>query len=84
MNIDMPDKARSEMKEIAVPATSPAVGKRIVQLNIPYSVHIMAIKRSEYYIQPIGSTQIEPGDVLFILADDKPVLDKVLASLKLS
>ena len=84
MNIDMPDKTRSEMKEIAVPATSPAVGKRIVQLNIPYSVHIMAIKRSEYYIQPIGSTQIEPGDVLFILADDKPVLDKVLASLKLS
>ncbi len=75
------DKLKGEMKEVVVPKWSQAAGKQIVELSIPYSVHIMAIKRDNQYIQPIGSTTILAGDVLFLLADDQESMDTTLKSL---
>ncbi|MGI8600821.1 MAG: potassium/proton antiporter [Chitinophagaceae bacterium] len=75
------EKVKTEYTEIAVPDTSSIVGKRIVDLNIPYSVTIMAIKRDGHYIHPTGSTMIAGHDVLFILADDYQSLNSLFASL---
>lgn len=77
------DKVKGEMREVVVPDWSPAVGKRIVELGIPYSVHIMAIKRDQRYIQPIGSTILLAGDTLFLLADDSGSLSDLLNTLQL-
>lgn len=77
------DNIKSEMQEIILPATSGAVGKKIVRLNIPSSVNIMAIQRGDIYISPNGSTRLQANDKLFILAEDKHALQQLANSLNI-
>jgi cell volume regulation protein A len=78
------EHVRSEMHQIELPPTSNAIGKKIVDLNIPLSVHIMSIKRDGEYIQPIGSTTFLVGDVLYVLADNKEALAQAYESFNLA
>ena len=78
------DRIKGEMKEAAVPEKAGVAGKRIVDLNIPYTVHIMAIRRGNHFVQPIGATRIMENDVLYLLADDEESLNLVLHSLNLT
>lgn len=66
---------RAEMKEFIIQGSSPVAGKKIVDLGIPLSIHIMSIKRGDQFIQPVGSTRIIAEDVIYILADDQKALD---------
>ena len=84
IGLEQLDRIKGEMQEAVVTGNSRAAGKQIVQLNIPYSVYIMAIKRDDHYIQPNGSTTLMPGDRLFILADDKYALESTLEMLQIS
>ncbi len=63
------DLPKSSLQEFEVLPTSCAVGKRIVDLNFPHSAFIVLIRRDGKYIRPGGSTQIEAGDMLMVLAD---------------
>jgi cell volume regulation protein A len=65
------ERVSTEMLEIIVPANSAASGKRIVELGVPPGINIMAIRRDNVYITPVGSTGIEPGDVLFVMIQNK-------------
>ena len=38
---------------------------------IPSRVNIVAIKRSDVYIVPNGSTMLQPEDILYVLAEDE-------------
>jgi cell volume regulation protein A len=79
-NIDLPvsRNVRSKLKEVQLIEGSKGVGKQIVNLGIPPSAAIMAIRRNQHYLEPSGSTQLVAGDQLFILADDEQALQKVL------
>ena len=68
------ERISTEMLEIIVPADSAAAGKRIVELGIPPGINIMAIRRDNIYITPVGSTGIEPGDVLFVMIQNTNAL----------
>jgi potassium/hydrogen antiporter len=68
------EQHRTQLKEISIPHASSIVGKRIVNLKIPASVSITYIKRGHTYIQPVGSTIIQEGDVLYVLADNEQAL----------
>ncbi|HEV7332366.1 MAG TPA: potassium/proton antiporter [Flavisolibacter sp.] len=70
------DKVKSEMEEVFIEDGSKVTNRKIVDLNIPYTVHIMAIKRGETFLQPIGSTKILAGDQVYLLADNKNELEK--------
>ena len=61
---------RNVLTEISIPEGSDASGKSIMELNIPQSVLIVLIRRNGKYITPRGPTVIEPGDNLFVMADD--------------
>jgi len=61
----------AELTDIIVPYNSEAVGKAIYKLNIPAKALIVLISRAEKFIVPSGSTVIEGGDVLLILANDE-------------
>jgi cell volume regulation protein A len=69
------DAIKSDLKEIVLPEGSIAAARRIVELKIPSTVTIVAIKRSNVFIAPNGSTKLMNGDVLFVLAEDKNSLD---------
>jgi cell volume regulation protein A len=78
------DNIKSEMQQIMLPQESKAAGKRIVELKIPATVNILAIKRSNVFIAPNGSTKLMGGDILHVLAEDKNALDTLLNALELS
>ncbi|PZR29689.1 MAG: potassium/proton antiporter [Azospira oryzae] len=77
LDIELKDGQKSELMELDIPATSPAVGKAIVQLKLPASALIVLIHRQEQYINASGDTVIDAGDHLLVLADTKTTVDKV-------
>ncbi|HJS54055.1 MAG TPA: potassium/proton antiporter [Chitinophagaceae bacterium] len=81
LDIELVDNIKGEKQEIILPENSKAVGRLIVQLEIPATVNIIAIKRGEVYIAPNGSTRLQANDVLSILAEDKNSLEQLARSL---
>jgi cell volume regulation protein A len=62
-------RARSNFVEVRVAPHSQAAGKQIVDLHFPGSALAVVVGRGDDYIVPRGSTVLEPGDVLLVLAD---------------
>ena len=62
-------KARSKMVEIRIPGDSPATGKQIVELGLPKEALVLLIDRGDEFLMPRGSTQLEAGDTMLLLAD---------------
>lgn len=74
LDFESTDKIKSEMQELTLTNASKAVGRRIVELMIPATVNILAIKRADVYIAPNGSTKLQANDILYLLAEDKSSL----------
>jgi potassium/hydrogen antiporter len=72
---------KTAMGEIVVPPGGCAVGKKIVELNIPKATIITMIKRKNKYIIPDGSTDIQADDLLIILSDYYRNIDSVRENL---
>lgn len=79
----MAEYPKTEMREIGIGNANHAVGKMIVDLEFPKSSIIAMIKRGEKFITPNGSTVIEGGDVLIVLADTKENMREVFRVLKI-
>jgi cell volume regulation protein A len=75
------DVIKSEMQEIMLNDNASAVGKRIVDLRIPSTVNILAVKRGEHFIAPNGSTKLMSKDILHVLAEDSKSLQEFYAAL---
>jgi cell volume regulation protein A len=73
----------AELTDIIVPYNAGVVGRTIIELNIPPDALIVLISRSDKFIIPNGSTVIEGGDVLLILANqrDLAVLQDIFSQL---
>ncbi len=76
------DEAKTSMAEVIVPDDGFAVNKKVVDLHFPPMAIIAMIKRGEKYITPCGSTRIEAGDKLIILAETTDILEEVYKCLK--
>jgi cell volume regulation protein A len=71
LDFETTDHIKSEMQEVFITDNSKAVGKRILDLMIPSTVNILAIKRSDVYIVPNGTTRIQSEDIFYVLAEDE-------------
>ncbi|MCK9614706.1 MAG: potassium/proton antiporter [Candidatus Omnitrophica bacterium] len=73
----------AELTDAIVPYGSEAVGKRISDLGVPEKCLIVLISRNDKFVIPSGSTIIEGGDVLLVLAntEDFLIIQKMLAHL---
>lgn len=65
------EKLRGKLREIRLVENSPSAGKAIYELKLPMEYLIMLISRGGEYIQPNGSTVLEPGDILISLSEDE-------------
>jgi cell volume regulation protein A len=81
LDLEMSESPDSEMIEIDLPDESPAIGNSVVNLNFPKKAFIVMIKRDGKYIRPGGSTVIEKGDKLLVLASNTEVIQDVFANL---
>lgn len=66
----------TDLVDIIVPYHSAAVGKSIVELNMPQDSLIVLISRNDEFLVPSGGTVIEPGDTILVLVN-KRNLDRV-------
>ncbi len=64
----------SEFRETEIPPDSCAVGKSIIELNLPPGYLIVLIARDGAYLQPKGTTVLAAGDRLYALTE-KDALD---------
>ncbi|MEO7801537.1 MAG: potassium/proton antiporter [Ginsengibacter sp.] len=81
LDIELSDSLDSDLLEVILPDTSPAIGKPIVNLEFPKKAFIVLIRRNEKYIRPGGSTVVEKGDKLLILTPDKELVPEVYQNL---
>lgn len=81
LDMELYDTIQSEFVEIILPGNSEAVGKAIVKLKLPKPALIVLLVREGKYIQPNGSTVMEEGDKLLVLANNKEILSEVYKSL---
>jgi len=58
------------LTDVIVPYNSEATGKMIKELNVPEKCLIMLISRNDKFVIPSGSTVVEGGDVLLVLANN--------------
>ncbi len=73
---------KSVLEEITVEPDFRCVNHSIVDMELPKTALIVLIEREDKYFTPNGSTIIEPGDRLTILADSKANLDVTFNALK--
>ena len=81
LDLELSDSPDSELIEILLPDTSPAIGRSLVSLGFPKKAFIVMIHRQGKYIRPGGSTVIEKGDKLLILASDTNIIESVFENL---
>lgn len=61
-------KGRFSLFEVCVQQSSPAVGRRVWEIDLPESAVIGGIVRGEESIVPRGDTRIYAGDTLIVIA----------------
>jgi len=59
------------LTDMIVSYGSQAAGQAVASLGVPARALIVLISRGDKYIVPNGSTVIEEGDVLLVLAPEK-------------
>ncbi len=63
----------AELTDVIVPYNSGIVGKRVFEIGVPEGCLIVLISRDGNFIIPNGSSVIEEGDVLQVLANRKDI-----------
>ena len=73
-----------ETIDIIVPYNAAADGRPIVELGLPEQSLIVLVTRGDRYLVPNGSTVLEKGDTLVVLAskDDIPAIREIFARQK--
>ncbi|OQB79342.1 MAG: K(+)/H(+) antiporter NhaP2 [Planctomycetes bacterium ADurb.Bin126] len=69
LQFDKTEHTLSEMREIDVPAGSPAAGRPISDLKLPPGSLILLVNRTKEFLVPSGTTVIQENDTLLILGE---------------
>ncbi len=69
LDIELKEDLKSTLVEVDIPARSPAIGKRVVDLALPKAAMIVLIHRNGKYLTATGETIMEAGDHLLVLSD---------------
>ncbi len=67
------ESIKSKLLELKVSESSPVSGKRIVELGLPKSALIVAVRKGERLVMPTGETLVSPGDSLLMLSDERSI-----------
>ena len=77
LDIALEEDFKSEFIELDISTKSPAKGKKVMDLAFPKKSLIVLIKRKGKYLTPNGSTVIEEGDKLLVLAEDPVAIEDI-------
>jgi cell volume regulation protein A len=71
LEMDYIEGMDGELFELELPHDSPAAGRRLFELKLPAGVLLALIGRDTTYLIPSGGTELEGGDILYLLADQE-------------
>jgi cell volume regulation protein A len=77
LDFELKEDFSSELFEVDIPGSSPAVGKTVMNLDLPKTALIVLIHRDGKYITARGETEIQAQDHLLIMADTKDTVQEV-------
>ena len=77
LDFELKEDFSSELVELDIPGTSPAVGKVVMNLKLPKTALIVLIHRDGKYITANGQTEIMPRDHLLVMTDSKETVREV-------
>lgn len=84
LDFEATDNIKGAMQKFALPENSRIIGQRIVDVHIPPTVNILAIKRGNVYIAPNGSTKLQANDLVYVLAEDNIALKELFDTLDMN
>lgn len=70
--LDAP-RSKNDLIEVTLQARSPALGKRVVDLELPKSALLVLLRRADEVLVPRGATVLERGDVAVILVEKEDI-----------
>lgn len=71
-------EGRVNIAEVPIPGTSPAVDKKLWEINLPKEVIVGCILRGDTTMVPRGDTRILAGDMLVLISSDKQEMAAIL------
>ncbi|MFD2999703.1 potassium/proton antiporter [Pontibacter toksunensis] len=80
---DLGYASSSSLVELLLPGSSPAVGKPLVDLQLPKTSLIVLIDRGGKFVTPNGATELAAGDKLMVMVDQDEALHEVNQALGL-
>ena len=80
LDFEMKEDFSSELFELDIPSASSAIGKSVMNLELPKNALIVLIHRDGKYITANGETEIRPNDHLLVMADTKDTVKQVFDS----
>jgi len=71
----------ANLEDLLIPFNSEVVGKTIFEIGVPKDCLIVLLSKEDRFYIPNGSTRLEGGDVLFVLANarDLSALHRIIA-----
>jgi potassium/hydrogen antiporter len=77
IDLELSGNSKSLFSILTIGPESPFAKKSIVELGLPASVTIVFIERKKKYFVSEGSTVLQPGDKLYILADNEQSVKEI-------
>ncbi len=69
--VELPEEIDSNLSDILVDEKTLLKGNKLVDMNLPKGTLVMLIKREDEYIIPNGSVELQLGDKLLLISENK-------------
>jgi cell volume regulation protein A len=76
--LELAENKKSKLEQITIAANSPVINQKIVNIRLPATVYIIAIKRDDAYLSPTGNTALSAGDELYVLAENTGAMEEAV------
>jgi potassium/hydrogen antiporter len=77
LDLELGWKTKSLYNVVPVEKGFSCIGKTIVDLGLPSSIIIALVERNNKFLISEGATTIQPGDKLYVMADDESSMTKL-------
>lgn len=81
IDIDFASELKTVASEVMITQSALKNGTHLMNLNLPDQTLAVLLKRGDNYCVPTGKTELQEGDVLLMITDDKEALLKTYENL---
>jgi potassium/hydrogen antiporter len=75
LDLEEVEGINANLEDLLIPYNSEVVGKTIFEIGVPKESLIVLISKEDHFLIPNGSTRLDGGDVLFVLANGRDLAE---------